>query len=62
MIQQNQPFVDQREITSDQQVQNIAKIERIDEEEPSSQDSNLMSRKVSTFNFKDSDEFVSPVI
>jgi len=44
-IQQNQPVVQSREITSDQQVQNIAKIERIDDEEPSSQDSNLMSRK-----------------
>ena len=48
-IQQNQPVVQSREITSDQQVQNIAKIERIDDEEPSSQDSNLMSRKASTF-------------
>ena len=36
-----------REITSE--VQNIAKIERIDDEEPSSQDSNLMSRNASTF-------------
>ena len=41
-------LIQSREITPDQQVQNIAKIERIDDEELSSQDSNLMSRKAST--------------
>ena len=41
-----QPVVHQTQTT---EVQNIAKVERIDEEEPSTQDSNLMSRNVLTF-------------